>query len=58
MFTIELAFERPTKRTVRFAHPDYGTVYVPNDVYEQLGQPETLRMTLEAAPALHAVKAA
>lgn len=49
MFTIDLAFDRPTKRTVRFAHPDYGTLYVPNEVYKQLGEPDSIRMTLSPA---------
>jgi hypothetical protein len=56
-FSLELRFERPTKRTVRFHNEDFGTVYVPNTVYEQLGRPEILRLTLDAVPALQAVAA-
>lgn len=51
MFTIQLAFDRPTKRTVRFAHDDFGTVYVPNEVFEQLGRPDSIDLTLTPAPA-------
>lgn len=52
MVTLELQFDRPTKRTVRFHNEEFGTVYVPNAVYEQLGQPERLRLTLDAAAEL------
>jgi hypothetical protein len=53
MVTIELDFERPTKRTVRFFNEDFGTVYIPNAVYEQLGRPEHIKLSLEAvAPQL------
>jgi len=58
MLTIELAFEKPTKSKVRFQHPDFGTVYVPNEQYLTLGSPDRIRLTLEAAPALQAVQAA
>jgi len=53
MFTLELAFEKATKNKVRFEHPDFGTVYVPNAVFTALGAPEKIVLTLEAAaPAL------
>lgn len=51
MVTIELEFERPTKSKVRFRHDDFGTVYVPNAVFDQLGRPERLSITLEPARA-------
>lgn len=55
MVTLELVYDRPTKRTVRFYNEDFGTVYVPNAVYQELGHPERLTITIEAAaPALTA----
>lgn len=47
MYVLELAFERATKNTVRYSHPDFGTVYVPNRVVNELGRPERITITLE-----------
>jgi hypothetical protein len=49
MFTVELQFEKATKNKVRMQHPDFGTIYVPNEVYAELGNPERLKVTLEPA---------
>jgi hypothetical protein len=46
MVTLELGFDRPTKHTVRFHNDEFGTVYVPNAVYDELGQPERITLTL------------
>jgi len=51
MITVELEYEQPTKNKVRFHHELWGTVYVPNSVFEQLGRPEQITMRLEAATA-------
>lgn len=58
MFTVELLFEKATKNTIRFRSEDYGTVYVPNQVYADLGQPKALNLTLEPAAAPVALTAA
>lgn len=58
MVTLELTFDRPTKRTVRFFNEDFGTIYVPNHVYKQLGEPKRLQVTLEPAQALQLAQAA
>jgi hypothetical protein len=47
MFSIELAFDRPTKRTVRYQNEEFGTVYIPNQMVEDLGRPDAIRLTIE-----------
>jgi hypothetical protein len=49
--SVDLAFERPTKTKVRFRHPDFGVLYLPKQEFLELGSPENIRVTLEAAPA-------
>lgn len=53
MITVELAREKETKRTVRFAEKDedgqVGIIYVPKPTLEALGNPKRLTLTLNAA---------
>jgi hypothetical protein len=50
---VELVREKETKGTFRYAeeseHPLIGMVYIPKSTLDQLGNPERLKVTLEAA---------
>lgn len=48
MVTIELEFEKSTKNKVRFHHPDFGSIYIPNEKFAELGMPERIRLSIEA----------
>ena len=52
--TLDFTVERGTKRTMRFQevtdndHPVVGTLYVQKDALAELGNPETLTVTIAA----------
>jgi hypothetical protein len=50
--TIQLEKERETKNTVRYAEaseePKLGTLYVPKATLAEIGDPKSIRVTVEA----------
>ncbi len=50
---ITFALDRPTKNTVRYAEvsdsPIVGTLYVQKTAIEKMGNPKSIKVTIEAA---------
>jgi hypothetical protein len=49
MFTIRLVRDKVTKNKVRYVEADFGALYVPNAVVEQLGRPDAIELSISAA---------
>jgi hypothetical protein len=51
--TVQFDKERETKNTVRYAEAGeegrLGTIYVPKSTLAEIGEPDTIRVTIEAA---------
>lgn len=46
---VEFSRDVETKNKVRYSNTDFGTIYVPKHIAEELGQPEKLKVTLAGA---------